>query len=122
RTATGAETGDRGDRGHAAALDGIEDAIHLALVGDAVLATLELLELGDVGAGGKGLVAGAGDHQRLDLAGLGHSAADLGHALVHGESERIACLRAVEGDPADVAALVVEQFLGHFTLPSWWLA
>ena len=45
---------------------------------------------------------------------LANPPADFGQALVHGESQRIARLRAVEGDPGDIAALVVEQFFGHF--------
>src|SRR5262245_59258548 len=109
----GAEAGDGRDGRHGAALDGIQRAVHLALVGYAILAILEVPELGDVGAGGKGLVAGAGYDQDLGLAGAPDAAADLGHPFIHRESERIARLRPIEGDPADMVALVVEQFLGH---------
>src|SRR6185436_18354024 len=105
---------------HGAAFDGVQDAVDLALVGDAVLAILERLELGDVGAGREGLVAGAGDDQGLDLTGLTDAGADLGQTFIHREGKGIARLRPVEGDPADLATLVVEQFLGHFALlPGW---
>ena len=78
--------------------------VHLALVGDAVLAVLEVAELRDVGPGGEGLVAGSGDDQGFRLPSLADAAADLGQAFIHRESKRIARLGPVKGYPADFAA------------------
>src|SRR5262249_49803653 len=76
--AAGAEARHRGDGRNRTALDDLERRIHLALVPDAVLARREVAELGDVRAGGEGLVARAGDHDHLGLAGLRNSVADFG--------------------------------------------
>src|SRR5262249_34999535 len=104
----------RRNRGDGATLDGVQNAVHLAFIGNAILAILEIGELGDVGPGGKRPVARAGDDQGLGLLGAADAAADRGYAFIHGESEGIARLGPIEGDPAGLAALVVEQFLGHF--------
>src|SRR6202011_3913099 len=80
-----------------------------------VVGALEVLELRDVGAGGEGLVAGAGNDEGLDLAGVADPDTNLGQTFIHRESKGIALSRPVEGDPADIAALVEEEFLGHFT-------
>ena len=53
------KTLDHRQRRHRQRLDGRDGALHLLLVGDAVLAAAERLELGDVGAGDEGLAAGA---------------------------------------------------------------
>src|SRR3546814_3357960 len=77
---------------------------------------LEAAELGDVGAGGEGLVARPAQHQRPGVALAGGAFADLRQTLVHAEGEGIARLGPVEGDDADAVAQLVEQILAHETI------
>src|SRR5665647_1071673 len=51
-------------------------------------------------------------HDRLAEIG-----ADLGQALIHRKGQRVARGGAVEGDTADTAGDVVEQFIGHVCVP-----
>src|SRR3546814_1759060 len=56
---------------------------------EGVLGRLEAAELGDVGAGGEGLVARPAQHQRPGIALAGGTLADLRQTLVHAEGEQI---------------------------------
>ena len=109
RAAAGAGAGDRGDRRHPAALEVAENPVDAGLVLERVLRRLEGAELRDVGAGRERLVAGAGEDHDLDRGIVVHLAADLGHALVHREGERIARLRPVEGDAGNPVADLIEE-------------
>src|SRR6202012_3575438 len=63
----------------------------------------------------KGLVAGAGDDQRLDRAIGVDALADHGHLFVHRKGQRVARLRTVEGHPGDAVIDRVDQvFIGSY--------
>jgi hypothetical protein len=101
RAAPGAGAGDGSDRGLSTILDGGENPVDLALVGQGLLGGAELGELADVGAGGEGFLAGAGDDDgahRIVVVRLG---AELRQPLVHREGQRVARLRAVQRDADD---------------------
>jgi hypothetical protein len=83
------------------------------LVVERILLAGKAAELGHVGAGGKGPGAGAGDDEGLDGAIGRHGTADVGQFFVHGEGEGVAHPGAVEGDPADGATDVIENFVVH---------
>ena len=64
----------------------------------------ERVELGDVGAGDKGAVAGTAQHQHRDaVVGVDVLAAGI-QALVHRPGQRVARVRAIEGEKGDGAA------------------
>ena len=90
------------------------------------LRRLEFAELVDVGARGKGLVAGPAQHQHLDGPIVIGLLANGGEPLVHGEGEGVARLRAVESDPPDAVVAfkneVVRRYgLVHFLDPRCFL-
>ena len=67
-------------------------------------------KLVDVGAGGERLVAGAGQDQDAHVAWIG---GDLRQPLIHRKRQRVARLRAIEGDAPDAVARLVQQFVCH---------
>src|SRR5690606_26926396 len=111
--AAGAGSGQRRYRRQRPALYRAQPLVDAPFGAKRVLRSLEATKLGDVGAGGKGLVAGAAQHQGASVALVRRGLADLRQALVHGEGERVARLRPVEGDDADAVFDFVEQFLAH---------
>src|SRR5262249_43678547 len=96
-----------------------ENALHLVLIGDAIVATAERLELRDVGAGDERLAAGTAKHscaQPFFPADLRTSLAEL---LVHPPSHGVACHRPVEDHRGDLAiANVAHLPIGHRTAPT----
>ena len=109
--AAGAGAGDRGDGRDAALFELREHAVDAGFVFERVLRRGEGAKLIDVGARGKRLVAGALEHQHLDGTVAIGLVANCGEPLIHREGEGIARLRAIERDPADAVAQLVEDVL-----------
>ncbi len=114
------EAFDRGKRRERQRLDRGEVALHLAFVGDAVLAGAERLELRDVGAGDERLAAGAAEHRDAQVRLGTHACADFAELLVHVPGHGVARRRAVEDHGGDLAVAAVADFaVRHvFLLPS----
>ena len=115
--AAGADAGNGGDGRHGAAVELVEHLLHARLVGEPVGAALEVAEERDVGAGGEGAPARAGEDQRAHGPVGGEAFADLAEPVVHGEGERVVCRRPVERNDADRAHHLVDQLVaGGFVL------
>src|SRR5690606_17504991 len=81
--------------------------VHAGLVGQAVLAVLELQEAGDVGARQEGLAAGSAQGDDAHVLVVGDLLGDAAEVGPHLGGQGVQRLRAVEGDFADVADLLV---------------
>jgi hypothetical protein len=88
-----------------------QNPIDAGFVFERMLRRREGPKLIDVGARRKGLVAGALEHQHLDRTVAIGLVAECGEPLIHREGEGIARLRAIEGDPPDAVAQLVENVL-----------
>ena len=96
-----------------------EIAFHLVLVGDAVLAAAERLELGDVGAGDEGLAAGAAKHRDAHAVFAAHARAGLAELLVHAPGHGVARRRTVEDHGGNLAVADVADFsVAHGVAPN----
>src|SRR3546814_17850310 len=84
--------------------------VYALFIAECILCRLEGAELGDVGAGGEGLVARSAQHQRPGVALVGGALANLRQPLVHGKGAGVASPRPVEGDAANTTEQFVEQY------------
>ena len=103
--ATAAMTGTR------QTLERAEDLVHEALVSKGVLRAGEVPELGDIGAGGEGLLTGAGNDENLDPFVRLDPSAQVDEALIHREGQGVSCLWPVEDDAGDAGIVGFEQDL-----------
>ena len=106
---------DGGDQRHGASSDHGAAGRCVRLVLQALFGRLEDAELRDVGACRERLAAGAGQHQRPDRPARLDAGADLGELVVHVERQRIARLGPVQGDEADIAPHLIEQFVADLS-------
>src|SRR5262249_33457357 len=98
--------------------DAGENAFHLLLVGDAVVAA-ERLELRDVGAGDEGLAAGSAKHRCAQPIFPADLRASLAELLIHAPGHGVARGRPVEDHRGDLAVASVAHLpIGHRTAPN----
>src|SRR5262249_62070578 len=88
-------------------LEVADTAVHLGLVGDAVLGTAEGLELADIGAGDEGLAAGAAKHRNPQPVFAADARTGRAELLVHAPSHGVARRRPVEDHRRDVAVAAI---------------
>src|SRR5262249_61304208 len=110
---------DHRQRRHRQRLDAGENASHLLLVGDAVVAAAERLELRDVGAGDEGLAAGPAKHRCAQPIFPADLRAGLAELLIHAPGHGVARRWPVEDYRGDLAiAAVAHLSIGHRTAPA----
>src|SRR5437588_437209 len=95
------------------------NGLHFLLVGDAIVATAERPELGDVGAGNEGLATGAAKHRYAQPIFPADLRAGLAQLLVHAPGHGVARRRPVEDHRGDLAiAAVAHLSIAHRTAPA----
>jgi hypothetical protein len=119
RPAADGKSFDHRQRRHRQRLDAGENAFHLLLIGDAVVAAAERLELRDVGAGDERLAPGPAKHRCAQPIFPADLRAGLAELLVHAPRHGVARRRPVEDHDGDLAVASVAHLpIGHRTAPS----
>src|SRR5436190_249382 len=114
QSAADAVAADAGDRRFGALVEArVGDLTDLVVVGDLLGRVARLLELRDVGARDKSLVAGASDHDDTDRRVLLKLVEDDRDRLPHVGRGGVVLLRLVEDEPADRARLLRDHVGGR---------